>query len=230
MNTDYATLFADIVRPLAKSLGLMLWGIEILGSSRPVVRIYVDVADRQDTPDLQVGEEFAVQGDFDRHALPEDIDDLSEEGAFLAEDNGGKLPLPAGVSIDQCSRLSRRVGLAFDVEAPFAAEWVLEVSSPGFARPFFTLDQLHSYIGKDMDVVLASPVEAWPQRKKFSGTLVAVGDETFSLVLPVGTDTNTEAAVADIPWQHVRKVNLVHVFEVVNKKAGSVKQRQLLGQ
>jgi len=245
MSMDYEQILSDIVRPLADSLGLVLWGIEILGSTRPLVRIYVDLpADAGGAdPSTHADSVRASIAGLESDELDEPIDDqdVSSTGAPMNVSSSTKAkasrsqkparpPLPTGVGIGQCTHLSRLLSLALDVEAPFAAEWVLEVSSPGFARPFFALEQLPSYIGEAVEVVLASAMDEWPLRKKFSGTLKAVGDETLSLALPEGTYSDIGSNVAEIPWRHVRKMHLVHAFKAVDKKAGSLKLLQQASQ
>jgi len=250
MSMDYEQILADIVRPMAESLGLVLWGIEILGSTRPLVRIYVDlpvVAGGADPSTHAESVRASIAG-LEPDELDEPITPMSQDAPHAAStDTTGKIsssnkakpsrsqkpvrpPVPIGVGIGQCTHLSRRLSLALDVEAPFAAEWVLEVSSPGFARPFFSLEQLPPYIGEAVEVVLASAMDEWPLRKKFTGTLKAVGDETLSLALPEGTYSDIGSAVAEIPWQHVRKMHLVHAFKAVDKKAGSLKLLQQASQ
>ena len=43
-----------------------------------------------------------------------------------------------GISLEDCQRLSRDIGLAFDAEDLIATSYVLEVSSPGLDRPLRT--------------------------------------------------------------------------------------------
>lgn len=232
MSMDYEQVLTDIVRPLAEPLGLVLWGIEILGSTRPLVRIYVDVPDSAETDVSGSLGNNVEQGVSAMDFPPSFLDatkEVTEEATGKASKvaKQGKTPnLSTGVSIEQCTRLSRRLSLALDVEAPFAVEWVLEVSSPGFNRPFFSLEQLPPYMGMPMEVVLASSMDMWPGRKKFSGTLMAVAEETLSLSLPEGTHSDIGVEFVEIPWQHVRKMHLVHSFEAVDKKAGSLKLLQ----
>ena len=143
---DRIEFITELVTPLAASLGLAVWGVELGGAARPIARIYVDV----------------LPG-----AEPAPSDGASGEAGLL----------PQGVTIDQCAELSRLAGLALDVEDPFATNWTLEISSPGLQRPFFKIDQLRNYVGRELEVVLAAPLDTWPGRKKFSGFLSAVADE-----------------------------------------------------
>lgn len=196
-SSDRIEAVTRLSAPLAASLGLELWGVEILGASRPLVRVYVDAPNPPAPPDNEA------------------------EAEYTREET-------AGVTIDQCAELSRLLGLSLDVEDMFTSGWTLEVSSPGLERPFFRLDQLRAYPGREIEVTLAAPLEGWPGRKKFHGVLSRITDSVFTLDLPLAPAarrTADEPASADIPWSAVRKAVLVHTFpEPGAKKSGSGKR------
>lgn len=188
---DRIEFITELVTPLAASLGLAVWGVEIGGAARPIARIYVD----------------ALPGAEPAPSETSETDEL----------------LPQGVTIDQCAELSRLAGLALDVEDPFASNWTLEISSPGLQRPFFQIDQLKGYVGRELDVVLAAPLDTWPGRKKFSGILTAVADEEFTLALPAATRKAEDPEDVTIAWPFVRKATLIHHFPEPGKKPGGKK-------
>lgn len=191
-HPDRIEFITELVTPLAASLGLAVWGVELGGAARPIARIYVDV----------------LPG-----AEPAPSDGAPGEAGLL----------PQGVTIDQCAELSRLAGLALDVEDPFATNWTLEISSPGLQRPFFKIDQLRNYVGRELEVVLAAPLDTWPGRKKFFGALVAVADEEFTLSLPDTRRKAEEPEEVTIAWPFVRKATLVHYFPEPGKKPGGKK-------
>ena len=130
-----------------------------------------------------------------------------------------------GVDIEQCAELSRRLGLALEVDEVFADAWVLEVSSPGFERPFFAAEQLPPYEGRDIEITLAAPLVDWPGRKKFRGSLRAVEGEQAVLFLDATQRRADEPELVTIPWSHVRKAHLVHVFVDPEKPGKSKKAK-----
>lgn len=96
-----------------------------------------------------------------------------------------------GVSIDDCSKVSRQLSGVLDVEDPIAGEYLLEVSSPGWDRPLYTLDQFARYRGEQVKIRLKVPLDG---RRNFKGLLKGVeGDEVVvevdehELLLPVET-------------------------------------------
>jgi ribosome maturation factor RimP len=111
-----------------------------------------------------------------------------------------------GVSVGECAKASRHAGLALEVEDAVPGSYILEVSSPGFERRFFHLEQMQPYLGRDIRVQLDEAVEG---RKNFKGELTAVTGDRFTLLVD-------EQAV-EFPWGDVKRARLVHDFE---QKAG----------
>lgn len=118
---------------------------------------------------------------------------------------------PDGVTIDQCAELSRHVGLSLEVDEVISGAYVLEVSSPGLERPFFTPQQMSAYVGKPVVVVLREPSDEFSGRRKFQGNLQGVDGDTVTLLL-----TDTEG-VLTAHWDDIKKSHLVHVFPDTSK-------------
>ncbi len=133
---------------------------------------------------------------------------LEKEGQAESED--GTLESQANVyqvenvSIEQCAKISRLLGLALEVEDHFSDAWVLEVSSPGLERTFFKLEQMRPYIGHPIDVALNISHQDFENRKKFKGELMEVGQDEFKI--------NFENNIYVIYWENVKRVRLIHVF------------------
>ncbi len=88
---------------------------------------------------------------------------------------------PEGVTVDTCGRVSHQVSGVLDVEDPIAGEYILEVSSPGWERPLYTLAQYQRFVGSQVHLRLCAPVQG---RRRYQGLLRAV-DETGRLHLVV---------------------------------------------
>ncbi|HAA45178.1 MAG: ribosome maturation factor RimP [Halomonas sp. 54_146] len=83
----------------------------------------------------------------------------------------------SGVSVEDCADISRQVSAVLDVEDPIAGEYRLEVSSPGMARPLYSLDQFTRFQGHHVALKLRT---AFDGRRKYQGLLVGVeGDEVL---------------------------------------------------
>ena len=116
---------------------------------------------------------------------------------------------PEGVTIDDCSNVSRAVEEVMDADDFMPAAYVLEVSSPGLERPLFTLDDFQKFVGKKAKVKTTEPVNG---QSNFSGRIEAV--EASEVVF----DDKTNGTVR-IPFENVAKANLkVDLAEEFKKK------------
>ncbi len=118
---------------------------------------------------------------------------------------------PGGVTIDQCAEISRHAGLAMEVEDVLSGAYILEVSSPGLERPFFSPAQMAAYIGSPVVVVLREAHPDMAGRRKFQGELTGVEDETVTLRLP------EQDCTLSVHWNDIKKTHLVHVFPDTGK-------------
>lgn len=176
---------AAIATPLADALGIALWGIEIIDGGRMVLRVYVDA----------------------RPGMPAPADT-----AEAAESATSEVATPEGVTIDQCARLSRQLGLALDVEDVVRDAYVLEVSSPGLERPFFEIAQAAPYVGRTIELTLAVPHPEWPGRRKFRADIVRVEGDTLTFLPDTAPRPDEDPAPISVAWDDVKKAHLIHVF------------------
>jgi ribosome maturation factor RimP len=103
----------------------------------------------------------------------------------------------AGVTLDDCERVSRAVSEVLDREDPVAGQYTLEVSSPGLERPLRTAAHFARFVGETVFVELAQPLEG---RRRYLGPLVAAGAETIE----VDVDGQRHA----LPVAGIRKAHL----------------------
>ena len=186
----------EAASPAAASFGLEVWGIELIGSGRPVARVFVDAP----AAGVACGETAPLSS---VPPVPADEDRL----------------LPPGATVDQCAEISRMVGLALDVEELFSDAWVLEVSSPGLERPFFRVEQLPPYVGRELEVTVWDPLPDFPGRHKFRGLLTGVDGDAFALSPAPASESAApgEQDAAVLHWDNVRKARLIHIFPDTSK-------------
>ena len=79
----------------------------------------------------------------------------------------------AGITLDDCERVSRAVSEVLDAEDPVPGQYTLEVSSPGLERPLRTAQQFARFVGETVFVETVQPQEG---RRRFKGALAAVGE------------------------------------------------------
>lgn len=103
-----------------------------------------------------------------------------------------------GVTVDDCSKVSRQVSGMLDVEDPFMGRYSLEVSSPGVNRPLFTLAHYEKYIGCQVKIRLSHPLNG---RANFVGQLMQVQEEQVFILV--------ETQMVAIPFTDITRGNLV---------------------
>ncbi|MDG6882582.1 Ribosome maturation factor RimP [Phocoenobacter uteri] len=106
-----------------------------------------------------------------------------------------------GVTVEDCSSVSRQVSAIFDVEDPISDKYNLEVSSPGLDRPLFTLEHYQRFIGRDVIIHLRIPMF---DRRKWQGELVNVENNLVTL--------KVENEMHSFAFGNIQKANLIPVF------------------
>ena len=79
-----------------------------------------------------------------------------------------------GILVEDCEAVSRQISGGRDVEVSVAAEYALEVSSPGMDRPLFTIEQFALHAGEQVKIKLRSPFDG---RRNFQGLLRGVEEQ-----------------------------------------------------
>ena len=116
---------------------------------------------------------------------------------------------PEGVTLEDCSTVSRAVEAVIDAEDFIPSAYVLEISSPGLERPLFNLADFVRYEGKKVKVKTEEPING---QANFSGRITSV--EGSDVVL----EDKTNGTVR-IPFEKVAKANLkVDLAEEFKKK------------
>ena len=103
-----------------------------------------------------------------------------------------------GVTLDDCSEVSRQVAAVLDVEDIIKGKYNLEVSSPGIDRQLYELAQFHRYIGQEIKLKLHAAIEG--KRNMKCDLLDVVEDELKILV---------DKQELHVPFASVAKANLV---------------------
>ena len=109
---------------------------------------------------------------------------------------------PDGVGLDECSKVSYQVSGVLDVEDPIPGRYQLEVSSPGMDRPLFTLEHYERFVGTNVRLQMARPLDG---RRRFKGRLLQVeGDEIL---------LSEEGKEYRIPYALIDRARLLPDFE-----------------
>ena len=146
------------------------------------------------------GIEFNPQGK--RSLLRIYIDKDIDENAAPVLDENGELVQGRGIGVQDCVRVTQQVGAMMDVHDPISGEYALEVSSPGWDRPFFELKQMQAYIGQQVALRLIAAVE---NRRKFQAKLISVDLENEYIQVEVENQH-----VLEIDSHNIDKSNLIY--------------------
>lgn len=209
-----------IAEPVVQAQGLEIWGIEVLQGGRPTVRIYVDL------PPAVMAAKHAARRAEQQAEMAQTAEELEAIAlnSLSAESFSPESGSLESVSIDQCAKISRMVGLALEVDDVFPMAYVLEVSSPGLSRPFFRLEQMAPYTDETVEVVLNEALPDFQGRKKFRGLLQSVTDSDFTLLIEAGAEH--DATALTLTWDQVRKAARVHVFLTPEKPGKKRKEEK----
>ncbi|MBS0420933.1 MAG: ribosome maturation factor RimP [Proteobacteria bacterium] len=104
---------------------------------------------------------------------------------------------PAGITVDDCERVSRDVAALLDVDDPIPTAYTLEVSSPGFDRVLRTPAHFERFVGERIFVELLAPRAG---RKRYTGLLQAV--------TPVGIEMEVDKQKVEVPFAEMAKARL----------------------
>lgn len=107
----------------------------------------------------------------------------------------------AGVDLDDCELISRKLSDILETEDPIAQAYRLEVSSPGIERPLKRTKDFQRFAGEKVQIKTFSEIEG---RKQFIGILGETTEEYAAI--------DIDGTVISIPRKQISKANLVWEF------------------
>lgn len=115
-----------------------------------------------------------------------------------------------GVSLDDCERVSREVGVVLEVEDLVHTAYRLEVSSPGLDRPLKKVADYERFAGRLVKIKTfesLDPDQRGHGRKTFVGRLLGIRDGQVSLL-----QTDKKGGTVVFPLDGIAKANLEYEF------------------
>ena len=113
-----------------------------------------------------------------------------------------------GITIDECSKLSRSIGHEIEEKNIIDSAYLLEVSSPGVDRPLQSKRQYLKNKGRKLAVVLNDS-------KIIEGTLEEVKEDALVITTGIkkaGTK-KVEIQPLEIPFKEIKKSNVIVSFK-----------------
>jgi len=119
---------------------------------------------------------------------------------------------PGGITVKDCTRVSREVSGVMDVEDPIRGAYQLEVSSPGLDRPLAKASHYERFIGEQAKVQLFAPrANGGKGQRRFAGVIKSVSPHSVSL--------DTKEGLIEFEFSEIERARLVPDYEQGN--AGS---------
>jgi ribosome maturation factor RimP len=116
---------------------------------------------------------------------------------------------PTGVTLEDCSTVSRAIEEVIDADDFIPTPYVLEVSSPGLERPLLSVKDFEKFAGKKAKVKTSEAIDG---QTNFNGRIASVEDSDILF------EDKTNGAVR-IPFDTIAKANLkVDLAEEFKKK------------
>ena len=114
------------------------------------------------------------------------------------------------ITVEDCERISRAVSVVLDVEDPLKGQYILEVSSPGMARPLCRPKDFIRWAGFEAKLELS---RAFDSRKRFRGMLT--GFEDGEVLMDVPLDGHDEAPTLGFKFEDISEARLVVNDEMI---------------
>jgi ribosome maturation factor RimP len=118
-------------------------------------------------------------------------------------DRAGTKP-GAGVTIEECARVSRALEAYLDVAEGLSEKYLLEVSSPGVERPLRRRAEFERFVGWPVSVKLHRKMDTYG--KRIEGDLCGVSGEGAEESIRLRLQDGTEVSV---PRAEIARANLV---------------------
>lgn len=117
---------------------------------------------------------------------------------------------PDGVTVDDCSAVSREVEAILDIEDFIAAEYVLEVSSPGLERKLYTREDFKRFKGHAARINTNRKLNG---QHKFRGEIIDISDDD------IVTFKDRTSGLLEISFDSITLANLEVSMENVFNRA-----------
>jgi Uncharacterized protein conserved in bacteria len=109
---------------------------------------------------------------------------------------------PAGITVDDCEKVSKEVAANLDVEDPIRSAYRLEVSSPGLDRPLVKPAHFERFVGEQARVQLIAPLNG---RRRYVGCIRGIAGDVLHL--------ESKEGLAEIPLSEIERARLVPDYD-----------------
>jgi len=115
------------------------------------------------------------------------------------------------ITVEDCERVSRAISAVLDVEDPLKGQYILEVSSPGMARPLCRPKDFIRWAGFEAKLELSRTFDG---RKRFRGVLS--GFEDGEVLMDVPLDGHDDTPTLGFKFEDISEARLVANDEMID--------------
>jgi ribosome maturation factor RimP len=109
-----------------------------------------------------------------------------------------------GMSVENCSTISRAISTLLEVDDPINGTYTLEVSSPGLDRPLTQLEDFERFQGFEAKIEINQTLDS---RHRFKGYLLGIEGSTVKIFV--------DGAEMKIPYSDIYKAKLLMTDELI---------------
>ncbi|MBI2082919.1 MAG: ribosome maturation factor RimP [Deltaproteobacteria bacterium] len=124
-----------------------------------------------------------------------DVRFLSEQGRWVLR---VYIDREGGVTLGDCSCVSREIETPLEVEALIPLRYHLEVSTPGLDRPLIKEADFRRFVGQKVAIRLENPIE---NQRNFKGILEGIEGGVVSI--------QSEGRSRQLPFREIKRAHLV---------------------
>ncbi len=110
-----------------------------------------------------------------------------------------------GINIDDCAKVSRKVGFIIEEEDIIEDAYRLEVSSPGLDHPIVLLRQYVKNIGRNVRITTN-------EQEQYEGTLTAATESEVTIEQEKGKGSKKEKSEVILPFDQIKKTEILVKF------------------
>ncbi|MGN1063631.1 MAG: ribosome maturation factor RimP [Alphaproteobacteria bacterium] len=114
-----------------------------------------------------------------------------------------------GMTLKDCTDVSRTVSALLDVMDPFNGRWTLEVSSPGIDRPLLKPADYERFLGHEAKIETERDLNG---RKRFKGRLLRLNEAKTGVII------FADEAEVEILFDNIHKAKLILTDDILNKQ------------
>jgi ribosome maturation factor RimP len=115
---------------------------------------------------------------------------------------------PRGVTLDQCSAVSRQASVLLDVEDPIRHSYTLEVTSPGLDRKLYSTEDYERFAGERVKIRMQP---SYREHRVVTGELKGIENGSVSV-------SDNSGRVIELPYEQIFETRIEVDWDAIMKE------------